>query len=65
MPEHWLPSAIGTASYAAQRIQDQFSAGAYGVILHASTPAEFAPAVAAYQTIRRHDDFAGRSNRPA
>jgi probable F420-dependent oxidoreductase len=65
IPEEWLPAAIGSADYAAQRIQQQFKAGANGVILHASTAAECAPAIAAYGEIRNAQDFIGRTNRPA
>jgi len=34
------------------------------VIMHASRPKEFAPVLDAYQKIRDHARFAGRSNRP-
>jgi 5,10-methylenetetrahydromethanopterin reductase len=65
IPEEWLPAAFGTASHAAQRIDEQFKAGADGVILHASTAEECAPAIASYGKIRKHARFSGRSNRPA
>lgn len=52
IPSHWLPSAIGTPEYGARRVSDQLRAGADGVILHASTPKEFAPLVEAYATLR-------------
>jgi probable F420-dependent oxidoreductase len=64
IPEHWLPAAVGSAQQCAQRFNDQFAAGADGVILHASRPKEFAPVLEAYQQIRDHARFAGRSNRP-
>ena len=64
IPEHWLPAAVGNAQKCAQRFNDQFAAGADGVIIHASKPQEFAPVLDAYQQIRDHERFAGRSNRP-
>lgn len=64
LPEQWFPAAVGTAAQCAQRINDQFAAGADGVILHASRPHEFAPVLDAYRDIRDHARFAGRSNRP-
>jgi 5,10-methylenetetrahydromethanopterin reductase len=64
IPDSWLPAAVGTAEQCAQRINDQFAAGADGVIIHASKPDEFAPVLDAYQQIRDHARFAGRSNRP-
>jgi len=64
IPESWLPAAVGSAQQCAQRINDQFAAGADGVIMHASKPKEFPPVLDAYQQIRNHARFAGRSNRP-
>jgi 5,10-methylenetetrahydromethanopterin reductase len=65
IPEEWLAaSAVGSAPHVAQRIQDQFDAGADGVILHASTPDQLAPALEAYAKIRDDARFAGRSNNP-
>ncbi|HSC76874.1 MAG TPA: TIGR03857 family LLM class F420-dependent oxidoreductase [Pseudomonadales bacterium] len=64
IPEHWLPAAVGNAQQCAQRFNDQFAAGADGVIIHASKPQEFAPVLDAYQKIRDHALFVGRSNRP-
>ena len=61
----WLPAADGTPEQCAKRIVDQFDAGADGVILHASLPDEFAPAVEAYAKIRPAERFAGRTGRPA
>ena len=64
IPESWLPAAVGNAQQCAERFNDQFRAGADGVILHASKPNEFAPVLEAYQTVRDHARFAGCSNRP-
>jgi len=64
IPESWLPAAVGTAQQCAQRFNDQFAAGADGVIIHASKPDEFAPVLDAYWNIRNHGRFSGRSNRP-
>lgn len=61
----WLPAADGTPEQCAQRIVDQFDAGADGVILHASLPDEFAPALEAYAKVRPAARFAGRTGRPA
>ena len=53
LPEEWIAaSATGTAGHCAARIADQFDAGADSVILHGATPAELAPVVAAWSTVR-------------
>lgn len=64
LPEAWLPAASGTPERCAQRIADQFTAGASGVILHASLPHESAPALEAYARIRPAARFEGRTGRP-
>ena len=46
IPEEWLPAAVGSAEQCAARVLDQFAAGADGVILHGSSPAELEPVVA-------------------
>jgi probable F420-dependent oxidoreductase len=61
----WLPAAAGDAATCARRIEDQFAAGADGVILHASTATELAPAVEAYAQLRPAERTRGRSGRPA
>lgn len=61
----WLPAAAGDPETCARRIEDQFAAGADGVILHASTATELAPAVQAYAKIRPAERAADRSGRPA
>ena len=48
-----------------QRWVDQFNAGADGIIIHASTPDEFAPVLDEHERIRPDDLFEGRTNRPA
>ena len=65
IPDEWLAaSAVGSADHVAARIEDQLKAGADGVILHASTPAQLRTAVDAYRAIRPADRFAGRSTNP-
>jgi len=64
LPDHWLPAAVGSADDCAQRFNDQFKAGADGIVIHASKPDEFAPVLDAYRTIRDNKRFAQRSNRP-
>ncbi len=49
----------------ARRIEDQFAAGADGVILHASLPHEAAPAVEAHAKLRPAERAQGRSALPA
>jgi 5,10-methylenetetrahydromethanopterin reductase len=65
IPEEWRPAAVGNAKTCAQRWVDQFEAGADGIIIHASTPEEFAPVLAEYDKIRPDHLFVDRSNRPA
>jgi 5,10-methylenetetrahydromethanopterin reductase len=65
IPVEWLPAAVGTADHCAQRVREQFQAGADGVILHASRPDELAPILEAYAGVRDAARFAGRSARPA
>ncbi len=65
VPQEWRPAAVGTAAQCAQRWVDQFKAGADGIIVHASTPEEFAPVLDEYRKIRPTELFADRTNRPA
>ena len=65
IPETWLPAAVGSADRCAQRLVEQFRAGADGVIMHASQPGELAPVLEAYARVRDDARFAGRSARPA
>lgn len=64
IPHSWRPAAVGSPKECAQRWVDQFEAGADGVIIHASTPEEFAPVLSEYEKIRPIERFAGRTNRP-
>ncbi|MCP4881162.1 MAG: LLM class flavin-dependent oxidoreductase, partial [Gammaproteobacteria bacterium] len=64
IPEHWLPAAAGTPQQCAERFNDQFKAGADGVIIHASTPSEFAPVIETYKNLRDNEKFSQRSNQP-
>jgi probable F420-dependent oxidoreductase len=65
IPEEWLPAAAGTAEHCAQRLVEQFQAGADGIVLHASQPAELAPVLDAYARVRDEKRFAAQSARPA
>jgi len=64
IPEAWLPAAVGSADQCAQRLVEQFRAGADGVIVHASQPGELAPVLEAYARVRDDARFEGRSARP-
>ncbi|MBL6815429.1 MAG: TIGR03857 family LLM class F420-dependent oxidoreductase [Pseudomonadales bacterium] len=64
IPQEWRPAAVGDAKTCAQRWLDQINAGADGIIIHASTPEEFAPVLAEYEKIRPAELFAQRTNRP-
>jgi len=48
IPKEWLPAATGNAESCAQAWENQFNNGADGVVIHGSTPSEFAPIVEAY-----------------
>src|SRR5688572_26643370 len=65
IPEEWLPAAVGSAEHCAARVLDQLAAGADGVILHGSAPAELEPVVRAYAEVRPTDRFSGRAANPA
>ncbi|MGH9275865.1 MAG: TIGR03857 family LLM class F420-dependent oxidoreductase [Acidimicrobiales bacterium] len=64
IPEEWLPAAVGSADACAARVLDQLDAGADGVILHGSAPAELEPVVQAYRAVRPAGRFDGRSANP-
>ncbi len=64
IPKEWRPAAVGDAKACAQRWLDQFNAGADGIIIHASTPEEFAPVLDEYERIRPAQLFVQRTNRP-
>jgi probable F420-dependent oxidoreductase len=65
IPLEWLPAAVGDAATCAARVIDQLDAGADGVILHGSSPAELEPVVDAYRSVRPTSRFAGRVANPA
>src|SRR6478736_2796808 len=61
-PDEWMAAAaVGAPPVCAQRVLDQFTAGADSVILHGATPTELAPIVEAYRAVRP----AGRPELPA
>lgn len=64
-PDEWLAaSATGTPDRCAQRVLDQFAAGADAVVLHGATPAELAPVVEAYRRVRPAGRFDAASANP-
>jgi 5,10-methylenetetrahydromethanopterin reductase len=55
-PDEWMAAAaVGSPPVCAQRVLDQFTAGADSVILHGATPSELAPIVEAYRAVRPAD----------
>jgi 5,10-methylenetetrahydromethanopterin reductase len=64
IPHGWLPAAVGAADSCAARVVDQLAAGADGVILHGSAPAELEPVVDAYRSIRPAGRFDDRTANP-
>jgi len=53
IPDEWLaPAARGSAARCAEAVQGQFALGADSVILHGASPAELAPIVDAYRSVR-------------
>lgn len=65
VPREWRTAAVGTPRECAEKWVEQLQAGADGVIIHASTPEEFAPILGEYEKIRPTELLAGRQNRPA
>lgn len=58
LPAHWLAaSATGTPAACAQRVRDQFDAGADSVVLHGATPTELKPVLDAWSAIRPDEQF--------
>ena len=59
-PDHWMAdsAALGTAAHCAARINDQFDAGADGVLFHGSVARQLGPLLDAYRSVRRNDHFA-------
>ena len=58
-PNHWMveSAALGSADHCAKRLNDQFDAGADGVLLHGSVPKQVAGLLDAYRKIRKAADF--------
>lgn len=53
IPSEWLSAAaVGTREQCAARLLEEFEHGADEVCIHASTPAEFAPILDAYQLLK-------------
>ena len=51
IPAEWLPAATGTAADCAQGWRNQLANGADGVVIHGSTPGEFAPILESYRSV--------------
>ena len=51
IPAEWLPAATGSAEECARAWKNQLALGADGVVIHGSTPREFAPILDAYRTL--------------
>lgn len=51
IPTEWLPAASGSAMDCAKAWKAQLENGADGVVIHGSTPDEFAPILADYRTL--------------
>ena len=64
IPMEWRPAAVGSARECAEAWVGQFEAGVDGLIIHASTPEEFAPVLDEYRKIRPNERFENRTNRP-
>ena len=47
-----LPAATGNAEICARAWRNQFDNGADGLVIHGSTPSEFAPVLEAYAALR-------------
>jgi len=65
LPDEWLAAAAtGTPEQCAAQVLAQFDHGPDSVILHGATPAELAPVVEAYRTIRPAGRFDSLSANP-
>jgi 5,10-methylenetetrahydromethanopterin reductase len=51
IPVDWLPAATGSAEDCARAWKQQLANGADGLVIHGSTPAEFAPVITAYEAM--------------
>ena len=52
IPKEWLPAASGSAEECALGWKNQLDNGADGVVIHGSTPDEFAPVINAYELLK-------------
>ena len=52
IPEEWLPAGIGSADDCARGWKNQLANGADGVVIHGSTPQDFAPIIDAYRQLQ-------------
>ena len=52
IPPEWLPAATGTPQACAAAWKAELDGGADGLVIHGSTPQEFAPALQAYRALR-------------
>ena len=65
LPDEWLePAATGSPQRCAERVLRQFDLGVDGVIMHGATPAELAPVVEAYRSLRPAGRFEGLDPNP-
>jgi 5,10-methylenetetrahydromethanopterin reductase len=64
LPEEWYPAAVGSPQNCVARVQDQFSCGADGVILHGIEAGQLESVVEAYRPVRDTSRFASRSVNP-
>jgi len=51
IPDDWFPAATGSAEACARAWKNQLDNGADGVVIHGSTPREFAPILDAYRAL--------------
>ena len=54
IPDEWLAAATGTAQQCAASWHAHLANGADGLVIHGSTPSEFAPVVAEYEKLPQH-----------
>lgn len=53
IPAEWLPAAAGSEVECARGWKNQLDNGADGVVIHGSTPAEFAPILKSYRALNK------------
>ena len=53
IPPEWLPAATGDEETCARNWQQQLRNGADGLVIHGSTPEQFAPVLNAYDALKR------------